>query len=177
MQLKRKAQGGFTLIELLIAMVVLAITLAFGVPAFQDSTANSALRSTTMELVTALNAGRAEAVSRRSTLELKPADGSDDNWESGWLLDYDPGEPDATQDADLQSFSVRGSVTIDETSGHDKPILFRSNGIMEVKGGGPATYSFLICDDRDDEEGRTITINRFGQVTNTRHAGPGTCNP
>ena len=51
-----RRQAGVTLVELLIAMFILSIIVAFGVPSFREATANAAMRGTTMDLVAAINA-------------------------------------------------------------------------------------------------------------------------
>lgn len=160
------------MIELLVALMVMAIALAVGVPAFQNSVANSNLRSTTMDLVTALNTARAEAVSRRTPIRVKPAAGG---WKDGWLVDYAPSKADGTQSEDLQRYEPQGSSTIEKT-GDTGAIDFRSDGMVEkVSTGTVGTATFLVCDGRPDERGRTITVNRFGKLDNQVHADGSTC--
>lgn len=165
---------GFTLIELIIAVFVLALALGFGVPAFQNSIANSNMRGTTMDLITAVNTARAEAVSQRKPIQLKAVAGG---WSDGWLLDYDKDEADGTQTEDLQSFETRGSVTVAKSDNNDA-INFQANGMVyDVGKGAISDVTFTVCDGRDDERGRTITVNRFGKLENVTHADGSICNP
>lgn len=172
---------GFTLIELMIAVFVLALALGFGIPAFQDSIANANLRGATMDLITAINTGRAEAVSQRKEIRLKPVGG---DWSDGWLLDYgydtgasDWDSNDATQTEPLQRFEVSGTVTVTKI-GNTDPVDFQGAGLVEdTSTNSIAGVSFRVCDGRDDEIGRTITVNRFGKLDNTVHADASTCNP
>ena len=173
---------GFTLIELMIAVFVLALALGFGIPAFQDSIANSNLRGATMDLITAINTGRAEAVSQRKEIRLKPLGG---DWNNGWLLDYgiadvatdDWDSNDAAQAEPLQRFEVSGTVTVTKI-GNTDPVDFQGAGLVQdTSTNSISGVSFRVCDGRDDEIGRTITVNRFGKLDNTVHADSSTCNP
>lgn len=169
---------GFTLIELMIAIMVLAIALSFAVPAFQNSMANSALRSSTMELITAVNAARAEAVSQRKQIALKAVN---DDWNDGWLVDYSEGaagwdDDDAGQTEPLQRFERRGTVDVEE-SGAITLVEFQPTGLMTDDTGNAETLTFTICDGRDDEIGRTIQVNQFGKLQNQVHADASVCNP
>ena len=145
-------QTGVTLVELLIAMFILSIILAFGVPSFREATANAAMRGTTMDLVAAINTARAEAVSLRVPVDFTPPDGAD--WSLGWDLTY----PVAQQTED-RSFTVREGMQIAETNGL-LALQFRPNGTVDNEA------EFIICDGRPQEMGRRILLNRLGRMTN-----------
>ena len=101
---------GLSLIELMIGIVVLSIIAVFAVPSFQAASANAALRSTTMDLVTAINTARAGAVNLRVPVQLVPTDGAD--WSQGWSLVHGAGQ--ATEDRD---FTAKPGVTVTEDNG------------------------------------------------------------
>jgi type IV fimbrial biogenesis protein FimT len=145
-------QTGVTLVELLIAMFILSIILAFGVPSFREATANAAMRGTTMDLVAAINAARAESVSLRVPVDFTPTDGAD--WSLGWDLTYP-----VTQQTEDRSFTVREGMQIVETNGL-LALQFRPNGTVDNEA------EFIICDGRAQEIGRRILLNRLGRMTN-----------
>ena len=145
-------QTGVTLVELLIAMFILSIILAFGVPSFREATANAAMRGTTMDPVAAINPARAEAVTLRVPVDFTPNDGAD--WSLGWDLTY----PVAQQTED-RSFTVREGMQIAETNGL-LALQFRPNGTVDNEA------EFIICDGRPQEMGRRILLNRLGRMTN-----------
>jgi type IV fimbrial biogenesis protein FimT len=147
-----RGQAGVTLIELMIAMVILSVIVAFGVPSFREATANAALRGTTMDLVAALNTARAESVNLRVPVTFAPTDAAD--WSQGWDITYP-----AEQDTEDRSFVVRPGVTVEEEGGL-LTLEFRANGTVNNEA------VFIICDGRPNETGRRIEINRLGRMTN-----------
>lgn len=146
-----RRQAGVTLVELMIAMVILSIIMAFGVPSFRESTANAAIRGATMDLVAAINTARADAVNLRAVVDMDPADAAD--WSSGWVLDYPAPHAD-----EGRSFAVATGVQVSETNAL-VTLQFRPNGTVDNEA------IFRICDGRTAETGREITLNRLGRVT------------
>lgn len=142
-------QGGFTLIELLVVSVILAIVAGVAVPSFRNMSANSNLRTTTVDLTTAINVARAEAVNRRGNVALRALDGSD--WSSGWVLDYSVGGIDEQN----QEFLPATGVSIQ--SG-DSDVTFRPNGTASRE------IEFRICGKNDN--GRLVEVTRVGRVSN-----------
>jgi len=147
-------QRGFTLIEVMVAVAVLGIVLAFGVPSFRNSTSNASLRSTAMDLVMSVNAARADAVNLRKPITLE-SDSGDANWTDGWKFTH-------PEDGEIH-FSGSGKATVTETGGL-ATATFGADGTVQF--GGAATMVFEICDDRTAERGRRITINRLGRINN-----------
>lgn len=149
-----RRQAGVTLVELMIAMFILSIILALGVPSFREATANAAMRGTTMDMVAAINAARAESVSLRVPVNFRPTDNAD--WSLGWDLQYVFDPVDTSQD---RSFTVRDGMQIIETNGL-LALQFRPNGTVDNEA------EFIICDGRPQETGRRIRLNRLGRMTN-----------
>lgn len=149
-----RRQAGVTLIELMIAMVILSVIVAFGVPSFREATANAAMRGTTMDLVAAINAARAESVSLRVPVNFRPTDNAD--WSLGWDLQYVFDPVDTSHD---RSFTVRNGMQITENNGL-LALQFRANGTVDNNA------EFIICDGRPQEVGRRIRLNRLGRMTN-----------
>lgn len=82
---------GVTLIELLVAMSVLTILLAVGVPSFSQFTANTQLNSYTNTLFSHMALARSEAIKRNARVALcKSANGSTcstaGDWNQGWIV-------------------------------------------------------------------------------------------
>ena len=62
---------GFTLIELLITMTIFAILMAAGMPAFNQWSQNSQIRTTAGSIRDGLTLARAEAVRRNATIRFQ----------------------------------------------------------------------------------------------------------
>lgn len=157
----RGENGGFTIIELMLGIVVAGILLAIAVPSFQNVIASNALRSTTSDLITALNTARSQAVSSRREVTLKPL-GSSADWSDGWELDYDSSTDNAWKEK--QTFVTKQGVTVTVTT---------PSGLTELKfhpsghvGDTEGEFIFRICDDRTAETGREVIIGRFGDLQN-----------
>lgn len=69
--LRARAQLGFNLVEISIALGVLAILLALGVPSFTDWLQNQQTRAATEATLNGLQAARAEAVRRNSQVRFQ----------------------------------------------------------------------------------------------------------
>lgn len=145
-----REEQGFTIIELMLAVGLAAVLLAIAVPSFQSVTANNALRSSTADLITAINTARAQAVNRRKPVVLRHLGSS---WNDGWEVFYDGDDSEGDQ-----RFLPAGAVTV--TSADDE-IEFLPSGLIA------AEVEFQVCDDRSGESGRRIRVGRFGVIDNT----------
>lgn len=68
--LTRISQQGVTLIELAIAMTVLSVVLALGVPSLSTYLANQQIRTSSEKVLSALRQARHEAVKRNTTVQF-----------------------------------------------------------------------------------------------------------
>lgn len=143
-----KPMQGVTLLELMLGVAIAGIVLAFAVPSFENSIRNSRLRGTTMDLVSAINTARAQAINHRKTVTLRPVDNAD--WNSGIVVDYDAAIPEE----DLE-FQPREGVDI-QADGNTT--TFNRSGVAS------AQITFTICDGRANEVGRQVTLQRLGRV-------------
>jgi type IV fimbrial biogenesis protein FimT len=75
---------GFTIVELLVALVILAIVLATGLPRYDNYIANQRARAAGQDLFIALNHARSEALKRNADVFIRAADGTD--WAEGWIV-------------------------------------------------------------------------------------------
>ena len=173
-----------TLVELLIAIVVVSILLALGVPGLQDFVKNNRVTGQANDLVVAIQLARSEAVKRGTRGVICASDdeatcsGSDD-WTTGWIV-YSDIDQDSNLDLDSNGdgaedcinddciIRTRGPLnknTLDGAGEHT--IGFLPNGL--VYSVAPYTLT-LTADNCEETQSRTITVTRRGH-TNVRKEG------
>ncbi len=85
-QVQSSRPSGFTLIELMVVIGVLAVLMAFAVPAFRDMSLGSSSVSQSNRLLGNLNTARAEAVKTSTNVRITALGGV---WEDGWIIATD----------------------------------------------------------------------------------------
>jgi type IV fimbrial biogenesis protein FimT len=180
----KKHREGFTLIELLVAMMVVAIALGLGVPAFTDLIASHRMATAVNDLVSALHAARSEALTRNRTVTLCASPGWDDTAPAcadsadlldGWIIFVDR-NANARVDGDdrvLQAHPpLPAEIAAAPGSGTDQPgphyISFRSDGLLQDVAGLPAATirNVQLCDARGNRDtGGGVAAGRWIALT------------
>lgn len=149
-----KHQSGFTIIELMVTLVVAAIILAIAAPSFRDFIANNRLTTTTNSFITAISFARSEAVKRTSNVQVVAVSPTSSNeWGGGWQVVDSGGNV-------LRIFQSDPSVVTMDDAGGITTLTFDSRGFLANLAAGT---SISICDNRDGETGRQITISATGR--------------
>lgn len=144
---------GVTLIELLVAMSVLSILLAVGVPSFSQFTANTRLNSYANILFSHLSLARSEAIKRNTHVAIcKSADGltcaGAGDWSQGWIVFADldnnasigGGEQViATASALSTGFSFSGNGNVSDYISYD------GQGVPKLISGGFQSGTITLC--------------------------------
>ncbi|MEZ5562045.1 MAG: GspH/FimT family pseudopilin [Gammaproteobacteria bacterium] len=172
-----KTEEGFSLIELMVIVSVLALALGLGIPAFNDMLSNSRMSTAVNDLVGSLHAARGEAITRRASVVLCPANaaGNDcqagSDLEAGWLVfvdSDDDGSPDAGEPVLQQHGPIDAGPVIDlATFPADQAgrIVFSATGTLRV---GESTTDIQICDQRGDRDtGRGVAAGRWIRIQPT----------
>lgn len=124
---------GMSLLELMMALTVLGITLAIGIPAFRTFTVESRITAATNDVVTALNLARSEALRRAgvavacASSNQSTCSGAND-WTVGWIV-FSDANANGTVDADelLQVWpAVNGGLTL---TGDQNRVAYNSIGM------------------------------------------------
>lgn len=183
----KKHQEGFTLIELLVLMMVVAVALGFGIPAFNAMTANSRMSAAANDLVSSLHAARSEALTRSRSVTLcastnpdaeRPACDSAAVMLGGWIVFVD-GDTDGAVDDNEIVLQAHGPLPEDiltqARSQADRPPLqyvsFRADGVPQnIPGQGQGVGNIQLCDGRGNADtgngraaGRWIAILPAGR--------------
>lgn len=134
---------GFTLIELMVALVVLAIVLMLGVPAFTGSLERSRADADTGELLRALNFARMEALNNNMNVSLSATEAGD------WT-----GDLEVLRDGNaIRNYAAMGPGASIATTGNVSSITFNSLGGLESSSTaivftytrGAETKSIVVC--------------------------------
>lgn len=172
--LRIEDQRGFTLVELLVAIAILSILVAIGVPTFNQVTLTSKLRSYSNEIVASSTLARSEAIKRNAIVTMcVSSDGVNcaaDGWEEGWII--------------FQDTDTDGVVDSSETLIHRQPATDTGFQIVaavdtlnfQPSGVGATTTSLKVCRSSPSVGGveRLVTISATGRTTVT-NTDDGTC--
>lgn len=162
------APNGFTVVELMITLVLAAVLLALGAPAFNDLIANNRMRGEVFALRGLLMEARSEAVTERNNVTVCPSDdGLDcsDDWNEGYIAFFDT-NTDGTVDAGERIVLARTTDTtrIDIRFSHeDNRVIYNSRGNAQIPG---KTYNgtFTLCDQRGAPEATGLIIAPVGTL-------------
>ncbi len=159
-------EHGFTLVELMITLAIAAILLTVGVPSFNDFIMDGRLVSQANDFIADLNLARSTAVKYQRNASIcvstsyntaTPACTNGTDWSNGWIVWVDK-DRDSTVDASevvkvREPFNEAATFTSTTTN----QITYDSRGFVNM------AETFSLCDDRDDETGRQITISASGR--------------
>ncbi len=144
---------GVTLIELLVALSVLSILLAVGVPSLNQFTVNSKLNDYANSMFAHLSLARSEAIKRDTRVALcKSADGATcataGSWDQGWIIFADPDNDGSrgngeqlitTMPALKTGFSFSGNGNISDYVSYD------TQGMSKLTSGALQAGTFTVC--------------------------------
>ena len=161
---------GFTLYELLIALAVLSIVLALGVPSFAQFIQNSRTTAQTNERIAALNLARSEALKRGDPVVVVPAGG---DWTAEWQVGLDTNADGDLADDDDELLRVVPGVDPASLAALDKDgdplaqIAFQGNGWATQE-----ANLTLIAHDCAFSNQRLIRLNRAGLIAVSKQECP-----
>ena len=173
MKYNRKSDG-FTIPELLITLGVTAILLSTAVPSINATVKNNRLVTQLNSVMADIHFARSEAAKRQRriilcrspnpTLPSPVCGGTDQVWTTGYIVFADDGNNtnnwyDSGVDTLLRrSQPALTGIRLRTTETWNRNLEVNPNGTLNE--GGTATMA--ICDDRDTEFGRQITITLNG---------------
>ncbi len=176
MRLKNRNQG-FTVIELAMTLIIVALLLVTGVPAFSGLIQDNRIVTQTNQLVGSLNLARSEAIKRNTQVSISNTSTTNNIWESGWTVftdadgdgtlddDGDANICEAGDDADcvLQvQPALAGGITLRTNGGYTQHLAYLPTGFIE--GTVSDSDNFFLCGaDADITVARTIRLNATGR--------------
>lgn len=156
---------GFTALELIITMVIVAILLSTGVPAFKNYSWNLRLKTAMDKLQTDLNLARGSAISHNiQTIICPTGDGNDCSgqsvWQPGWIVFRDLNGDRHKQDGEPLLKRSGGVELLNISSSSSRHSLrFYPNGSAPG-----SNASIVFCDPRGASEAGKITISNSGRI-------------
>ena len=191
-----KKISGFTLLELIVAILVLGIVLATGIPAFQDFMKAGQITTFNNELVSSMHVARSSAIQLASpgcvcasanAGTAAPSCSGSNNWEDGWIafVDtnttatdvcvYNSGDDDVLLKIwDGASSSSDITVRSDSTTINAVDyVRFNNRGVPVTAQGVSMQGMFKICDDRGLTDGssvlgRGVILSASGSLRTTK---------
>ncbi|MAS82303.1 MAG: hypothetical protein CMF45_06405 [Legionellales bacterium] len=155
-KMKIKNSGGYTILELMIVIAMVGVLLSIAVPSYQDFLKDKCLTTNANLLVTSFQQARSEAVKRSANVKITREGSSD--WSDGWTISKAPHD-----DANiLRIVNTTCPMTILEQTSRIE-FTYGSDGFID------ATGELKLCDAREAETGRTITLSIIGRPSTDRH--------
>jgi len=164
----RRGSGGFSLIEMMVVLVILAIALLLGGPAFTDLIRDNRLVSSVYGVRATLNLARSEALARRDRVVVCPSNAAGSacldstNWSGGYLALMGV-DVSATVDAANPGRSrihweseTNPAVSVSFTP---KLVVFDTIGSALGSAG-----TFVFCDERGASKARGLILTNAGTV-------------
>jgi type IV fimbrial biogenesis protein FimT len=177
-------QSGLTLVELMTTLLVLAIVLGLGVPAFRNVVDTNRMAAAVNEFVASVHFARSEAVKRQSNTTLcasRDGSGCDDTagLRDGWVVFVDgvpPALPNGVVDDADVVLQSRGplpetidTVAVDPDVGLQY-LSFAPSGFRQQIAGLAPVINVLLCDGRGDKDtgggvaaGRRLFVSPTGR--------------
>lgn len=166
---------GFTLVELMVTIAVFAVIAAMAIPSFNELTRRSRLSSSANQIVSALQLARAEAVGRRSTVQVCPSvDGSVCAGALGrrWIVrSTKNGASTVMRDVRLNdSIQLASSQNL---AGGANAFTFTPNGFSATGAQRSGTVSLCVTD-LSGENAVDVSAN-IGRVSSARRSATPVC--
>ena len=173
-------QLGFTLMELIITLVIAAILVSLAVPNMRTFIQNGRISTQANDFVTDITYARSEAIKRGTNVALcastsgtacLPDVVNPNNWRIGHMIfvDLDNSSTWSANDLPLRFREALGGVNTQNSYSYLLPpvvfaglLVFNPQGNLTSNSG--STITFNLCDERGTTRGRSITVNRTGQV-------------
>ncbi len=175
--------NGFTIIELLVTLAVVAVLISIAAPTMRTTIQNNRIVTLTNDLLSDINYARTESLKRGLNTGLcrsstgTSCDGAGSTWQGGRIVFADTNEDMAFTAGTDQILRARETMTSNTltTATAPNPLIFNARGRPLDSAGRPSevTVSFSLCDSRGPSAGRTVQINRNGQVSSA--VNPASC--
>ena len=155
-----KKHIGFTLIELMVAVAVVGVVVAIGMPSFGELLKNNRMVTQANTIIASLHQARSETINRGISVRIEPLVAGTD-WSAGWQLRIDGSNPSDndfvdTEDIVIRSYEALKQSTLTSTVTN---IIYLPDGSVSA-----AAVLTLIADKCTREHKRVISIKLSGFI-------------
>lgn len=172
-----RQQTGLTLIELMIVVVVLGVTAAVAVPAFNNLLRNVWTTGRVNEFVSAFNTARSAAITRANTVTICASDdptaanpACSNTWANGWIV-FEDDDSDQTVDASETVIRVweglEDGITLTEANGRTS-VTYGSRGAVNQA----MDFDMQPIDECSGQGSRAISVTPVGRTDVQEQACP-----
>ena len=170
--------AGFSLVELMVALVIFALILRFGVPAYGEWIAARKLGNHAEYLTETLNLARSEAVKRGMRVNLcksRDARQCDPHakWESGWIMFTDEnrdGQIEATENLIRREGPPGDGITVAANGPLKDYVSYTSYGYARLLNGALQMGTFVVC--KSDQNAIHVVLANSGRARIVRTTQP-----
>ena len=163
-----KKKSGFTLLELLITVALISILVAVALPSMRAFSQNDRLTTNINTMIGHLSYARSEAVKRHAQVSLCVSNDTvgctGGNWEDGWIVYVDADANGTYDSATVNEDILRVNQAMEGNNAFTPSAAYGTQVTYDNRGFVTATGSFLLCDQRTGDHGKTITISNTGRV-------------
>jgi type IV fimbrial biogenesis protein FimT len=170
----RAAQRGVTLLELMVALSVLGVLLAIGVPAYTNITRENQIAAQSSTLMQAIILARSEALKRGLRVSVCPIANGDssacltaNDWAGGWMIFEDDFGGAGTVDAGdrtLQVFPPAPGIQITTTTA-SAAVVFLPTAAAQARAEFDVTKSGCT-----GQQQRSVVVEATGRASTNRKA-------
>lgn len=174
--------GGVSLVEVMVAVAILAIIAAVGIPAFNNVMLTNRLAAASNELVGSLQLARSEAVRRGARVAVcasSTGNSCSGGWTDGWVVFEDRNRDGAVSPGEtiLRSHAGPAGLQVLASGNIGSAVVFRSDGRARQSTGALLAGRLNVCKAATSVpmNVRQIEIAAGSRITVSRISGGGTC--
>jgi type IV fimbrial biogenesis protein FimT len=163
--MSKRQPRGVTAFELMVAMAIVAVLLATGVPAFKNYSWNLRMRTAMDTLHTDMNLARGRAISHNIQTIICPAVDARDcsgqsQWQNGWIVFTDLNGDHQRQDGEALLKHAGAIEFLNVSSSRSRSYLrFYPNGTAPG-----SNISILFCDRRGAKHASKLVVSNTGRI-------------
>lgn len=166
---------GFTLLEMMVTLAVVAILIMFGIPSMQGFTKNARLSAQSNEFITGIQLARGAAIKQQRNASIcvsttinntPPTCTGGTDWSVGWVVWVDQDRDGTLDTTEVLRIAEPLDGTTTFTSTALGQFTYAATGLVN------AADTLTLCDDRDGETGRQITVTAAGRTNLARLTCP-----